>query len=266
MYIDLNGATYAYEIQGEGEPLVLLHGFTSQKETWDQLVKIWKSDFQVITIDLPGHGQTKVDYPRTMGAVCDDLATIFLKLNIKKTNLLGYSMGGRTALSFALTYPDLVQTLMLESASPGLATAIERAERRKNDAKIIKRLEKRGIHSFVEFWENIPLFATQKQLPEGVQKQIQTERLSQSALGLSESLRYMGTGEQPSWWHDLTTFTKPVLLITGQRDKKFVTINREMLNLFPKAKMKVIDQAGHTVHIERPKEFAKVITQFLHNK
>lgn len=265
LYIQVNGANYSYEIQGAGEPLVLLHGFTSQKETWNQFVKVWKEHFQVITIDLPGHGQTKVDNPRTMGAVSDDLEQIFSQLNINKAHILGYSMGGRVALSFALTYPQLVQTLTLESASPGLATAKERAERRKNDAKIIKRLEKDGIEGFVKFWENIPLFNTQKQLSTKIQKQIQKERLSQKASGLIDSLRYMGTGVQPSWWKDLETFTKRVLLIVGQKDTKFVTINEKMLRLFSKANMEVIEYAGHTVHIEQPEIFVKVVSNFLKN-
>src|SRR5690625_4763864 len=99
MFIEVNGATYAYRVQGSGEPLVLLHGFTGTKATWDNFVQQWLQSFQVVTIDLFGHGQTTAKFPKTMEMMVDDLYEILKRLNISQTHMVGYSMGGRTALA-----------------------------------------------------------------------------------------------------------------------------------------------------------------------
>ena len=263
MFIDVNGATYAYTMQGEGEALILLHGFTGSKQTWKTFAHKWQDRFQVITIDLPGHGETVTNRPRTMEMVVDDLREVLQQLMIKRAHFVGYSMGGRTALAYALTYPETVLTLTLESASPGLASHVDRAKRRQSDRQLIERLKSDGLKSFIDFWENIPLFTTQKQLPKDVQATIRKERLSQSPAGLSESLFYMGTGQQPSLWNDLQSLQRHVLLIVGKQDEKFVHLNEQMEQYLPKATLKVIEHAGHTVHLERPEQFYDEVTTFI---
>lgn len=263
MFIDVNGATYAYTTQGEGEVLILLHGFTGTRKTWDNLIKKWHHAYQVLTIDLPGHGETMTRHPRTMEMVVDDLRNIVRKLNIDRAHFIGYSMGGRTALAYALTYPETVLTVTLESASPGLASHKERAERRQKDGGLIERLKSGGLESFINFWENIPLFATQKRLPKDVQTSVRKERLSQSTEGLIASLRYMGTGQQPSLWNNLQSLQRHVLLIVGGQDEKFVRLNEQMKRHLPKATLKVIKQAGHTVHLEQPMKFYHEVTTFI---
>ena len=84
-------------------------------------------------------------------------------LKIEKTDILGYSMGGRLALSFAILYPVFVRKLILESSSPGLITEQERANRRMQDRKLCDLIQKNGIEKFVEYWENIPLFSITKE-------------------------------------------------------------------------------------------------------
>src|SRR5690625_2649067 len=217
-FIETNDATYRYTVQGEGEPLVLLHGFTGSIKTWDDCSKKWAKDFKVISLDLPGHGKTVTKSPRTMDSFCEDLQTLLEKLDIKKVHLLGYSMGGRAALSFAITYPESVATLILESASPGLKTEIERENRIEADARLTELILERGVEHFVSYWENIPLFETQKRLAPEIKGRIRQERLSQTSQGLADSLTFMGTGKQPSWWKMLHELNMPVCLIVGLED------------------------------------------------
>ncbi|HLS06559.1 MAG TPA: 2-succinyl-6-hydroxy-2,4-cyclohexadiene-1-carboxylate synthase [Bacillota bacterium] len=263
MYIQVNGASYAFTMNGKGKPLILLHGFTGSKHTWDDFIKRWQTSFQVIALDLPGHGQTTTNNPRTMEMVVDDLREILRQLKIEKAHIVGYSMGGRTALAYALTYPETILSLTLESASPGLTSQKERRERRKNDEQLIKRLKNDGLKSFVNFWENIPLFVTQKRLAKDIQEKIRQERLKQSQTGLIASLRYMGTGQQPSLWNDLQSLNAHVLLIVGEHDKKFVKLNEQMQKRLPNVKLKVIERAGHAVHIEQPDLFYDEVTYFV---
>ena len=256
-------ATYHYSVCGEGEPLVLLHGFTGTGNTWETFSEKWSKFFKVIMIDLPGHGKTNVKSPRTMEQFCQDLKLLLDQLKIKKTHLLGYSMGGRAALSFALNYPDYVQSLILESASPGLKTGEERRKRREADALLAEQIMVNGIEGFTYYWENIPLFETQKHLPAHIKKVIRHERLSQLPEGMAESLLYMGTGSQPSWWDKLVEVTIPVLLVVGSLDKKFIRINQEMKKLLPNAELVTVVKSGHAVHVEQVEKFDKIVMEFL---
>lgn len=261
MFVEVDDARYHVTIQGEGPPVVLLHGFTSTGKTWEAITNDLKLNFTVIVIDLPGHGKT-VTPDRTMDECCTDLAFLLQSLHYTRVHMVGYSMGGRIALSLANRYPELILSLILESASPGLHTEKERFERKSKDDKLARKIEEEGIRSFVSFWEKLPLFASQKILPEESRARIQAERLSQKEAGLAMSLREMGTGSQTSLWNKLETIDIPIMLIVGALDHKFVAINKEMQKFLPDASLVIVEDAGHTVHIERPNRYTKVIKQF----
>lgn len=263
MFYDIGDASYYYEIHGHGTPVVLLHGFTGSSDTWSTFVEKHDEGFQLITIDLPGHGKTKTNTPRTMETCCQDLDQLLEHLQLTDVHLVGYSMGGRTALSFAMAFPNKIRSLILESASPGLRLEEERNQRMQNDDKLAKKIEKEGIRSFIDFWENIPLFHTQNNLAPSVQEKIRHERLNQNEVGLSQSLRFMGTGAQPSWWNQLESVKSPVLLIVGELDKKFVNINEDMQHLFHSADLKIVEEAGHAIHVEKPEIFDKLVSSFI---
>ena len=263
MYFSKEDANYWYEIHGEGIPVVLLHGFTGSTSTWKRFIEFAPSSLQLITIDLPGHGRTIVNSPRTMESCCKDLQSLFTALGLEKIHLVGYSMGGRTALSYAMFDPERITTLTLESASPGLKTEMERKERQENDEGLAKKIELEGLESFVAYWENIPLFDSQKALPPSMKDAIRKERLGQSTKGLAMSLRYMGTGSQPSWWEKMKYFSAPVLLITGELDEKYIRINKEMSKHFPNAQFITCKDIGHSIHVEKPEIFGKLVTEFI---
>src|SRR5699024_517542 len=206
-YHTIDETTYAFTDNGSGLALVLLHGFTGSSETWRNFIENWQTKYRVITVDLPGHGKTTGKSTLSMQEVCHHLLVLFDLLAIEKCHLLGYSMRGRSALSFALWYPRYIEMLIIESASRWLNAG-------------------QGIEAFVDLWENIPLFATQKKLAKEVQAAIKEERLQQSAHGLANSLLYLGTGKQPSWWQDLDQLKRPVCLIVGELDEKFIHMNK----------------------------------------
>ncbi|MBP1950320.1 2-succinyl-6-hydroxy-2,4-cyclohexadiene-1-carboxylate synthase [Virgibacillus litoralis] len=263
MYFKVNDASYWYEIDGQGkETVVLLHGFTGTAATWTSFINDWQDHYQILTVDLPGHGKTTLGTPRTMEECCSDLIHLLNYLKLEKVHLAGYSMGGRTALSIAMLYPERIKSLTLESASPGLNSDDERKSRVNHDEKLARRIEQNGIESFVEFWENIHLFKTQKSLPNNIQNQIRDERLAQSAEGLAYSLRYMGTGKQPSWWDQLQDITIPVLLIVGAYDQKFIDINKLMSERISSSKLVIVENAGHAIHVEQPGIFGKIVNEF----
>lgn len=263
-YLRIEETTYAFTSQGSGQALVLLHGFTGSSETWQPFIDAWKEEFQVVTIDLPGHGKTMGESNLSMSDVCRHLTLLLAHLSIEKCHLLGYSMGGRTALSFAMWYPLYVDSLLLESASPGLRTTKEQLERVEKDTKLAERIRRDGVEEFVDFWEAIPLFSTQQKLPQRLQQRIREERLQQSVEGLATSLTSVGTGTQPSWWSALRKVKQPVCLIVGKDDEKFVQINDQMAKEFVHSECYLVPNAGHAVHIEQPDDFAHIVQRFIH--
>lgn len=251
----INGDKYSYEDVGSGDVVVLFHGFTGSRKTWSELIIFLKREYRVISIDLPGHGYTETNEHKSVKGFCTDMYHLFEELNINKVHLLGYSMGGRTALSFALYYPEMVSSLILESASPGIADPKLKRERRIADAKLAASIVNFGVIDFVNQWEKIDLFKSQLNLPANIKRIIREERLNQSKEGLSASLLYMGTGIQPSWWDKLNTVSIPVTLIVGELDEKFVLINEQMKELFKNVNLYTIKEAGHCVHLEKTNEF-----------
>ncbi|MFD1928533.1 2-succinyl-6-hydroxy-2,4-cyclohexadiene-1-carboxylate synthase [Sporosarcina siberiensis] len=259
IYVKINGDTSL-------PVLVFLHGFTGSVETWSEVVQIFESKFKIIRIDLTGHGKSSIpknEQRYTMEEQVEDLEAVFNELGLTEFVLIGYSMGGRIALAYTVKYSERVLSLILESASPGLRTKQERSERRLADKALAERLTSDGLLKFVDFWENIPLFKSQKLLSTKKQKAIREERLRQSTIGLSNSLIGIGTGSQPSYWESLQTVQIPVFLITGEIDKKFVLIAREMEKTFPIVKHTTIKSAGHAIHVEKPTLFATMIEEHI---
>lgn len=262
----INGLNYHVEERGTGVSVIMLHGFTGSTETWRPFIDKLEQAFRVIVVDLPGHGQT--DAPPEamryrMELVADDLADLLSRLDAAPAHWLGYSMGGRLALYMACRLPNYVRSLILESASPGIHDPGERKARIEQDAALAQRIEREGITRFADYWQSIPLFDTQKRLPEKVRSTLRAQRLKNSVAGLANSLRGMGAGVQPELWRELGVLKIPVLLITGEGDQKFTSINRRMAAAISGSKLEIVPNAGHAVHLESADLYSDLVLNFL---
>ncbi len=268
-YQRINSNRYYYEISGQGDPLLLLHGFTGSSQSWQEHTAVFTQQLQTITIDILGHGRSACpndEKAYTIANVAADIITLLDVLNIEKTNLLGYSMGGRLALYLAVFYPERFHTLILESASPGLATAVSRQERIAKDRTLADWIESEGMEAFVERWQKLPLWTSQKQLPARKQHTLRQQRLQNNPVGLANSLRGMGTGQQASLWSHLSNVQLPALLLVGELDPKFTQINQQMGGQLPQATLNIMQGAGHTIHLERPSTFQQTLLTFLQKR
>ncbi len=246
--------------------LVLLHGFTGSASNWENLFDaLAMPGWRIIALDMLGHGRSSApDDPErySMEHCRSDILAALQALGVRagEAVLLGYSLGGRIALHAAFAH--FFRALILESASPGLADAHEREQRRLSDNALAASIEREGVASFVERWEQLPLFASQRNLPVEQRTALHNQRLQNRAVGLANSLRGVGTGAQPALHTHLPTLALPVLLITGELDTKFSTIARQMARDLPCATLHSVAEVGHTVHLERPAIFAQLTTQF----
>lgn len=264
MKFSSEGTVYHYEVEGTGaETVVLLHGFTGTRKTWKHTVTALSTKYQTVVLDMPGHGRTETKQPITMAQFAQDLRALLLSVGIQKHHLIGYSMGGRAALSYATQYPEMLLSLVLESASPGIASEEDRMKRKQRDDELAIRILEQPIEHFVDEWEQLPLFDSQKGLPKEIREIIRDERTGQTRSGLAYSLRGMGTGVQPSLWNDLQRLNIPVLLLAGELDSKFISIGEKMNHTLPNSLLKKIFGTGHAIHVENHEEFDTVVMEFL---
>jgi 2-succinyl-6-hydroxy-2,4-cyclohexadiene-1-carboxylate synthase len=262
----LNGSTYRVTIRGDGPPLLLLHGFTGSAESWAEIMPQLTTRWQVVAPDLLGHGgsDAPVDPSRLgMQPQVADLIALLDLLQIPCAHVVGYSMGGRVALSLAIAAPDRVERLVLESASPGLADPAERAARIAADEALADRIERDGLAAFVAYWEALALFASQAALPEATRTRHRAQRLRGSPYGLAQSLRGLGTGRMPPLWDQLGALKVPTLLLAGDLDTKYAQIARQMAEQLPNAQLRIVAGAGHTIHLERQVDYVRLVADFL---
>lgn len=254
--------------RGGGPPILLLHGFTGSVEAWGDVVLegLVGQGFRVLAVDLPGHGRSDVpDSPDRyrIEAVVEDLVEVLDARDVERADWVGYSMGGRVALGGAVLRPERVRSLVLESASPGLELEEHREARRRSDDALARRILDRGIEAFVDEWMDLPLFASQRRLPDAVLSRTRRRRLRCSPRGLANTLRGLGTGSQPSFWSDLESLPHRTLLLAGSLDAKYVEIARRMAARIPGARRRVVPDAGHTVHLEAPETWLRSVCEFL---
>lgn len=243
--------------------VLLLHGFMADSASMTEIGRALDGHFNLLYVDLPGFGRSKstgCDYD--METVTDGLNKILDELTLEKVHVLGYSMGGRVALAFGVHHPGRALSLVLESTSPGLKTAEDRQDRiAVDEARAVKITD--DYRAFLDEWENMGLFRTQKDISEEASLRQRMMRESQRPEEVADSLRKYGTGVQPSYWDRLSELGMPVLLIAGERDLKFVSINEEMQKSLPRARLAIVQHAGHNIHLESQEKFDTIISEFL---
>lgn len=259
--------TLAYETWGEGErPLLLLHGFTGNRASFDHLRPLLGKAVRAIAVDLPGHGDSPL--PERKGRegfleTVDELVRQLDRLKLGAVDVLGYSQGARVALALASRAPEKVRRLVLESGSPGLHRRRHRRARRISDGELAGFIRREGVDAFVDRWEALPLFAGLRRLPLELQQALRARRRSCTVEGLVGALECLGTGAQPDYWPVLHRLRRPTLLLTGALDVKFTRIARRMSGELPVVWGHAFAGCGHAPHLEVPQEYANEVLSFL---
>ena len=231
---------------------------------WQPLVDAGLGTYTCLAIDLPGHGEAVswASNDWSFAAVVKAVIASCDTHNVKRIIPVGYSMGGRIALYLAHAFPERCAGLVLESASPGLRTNAERAARRRLDSERAERIQAQPFAEFLADWYAMPLFASLHRFPDRFAL-MHARRLRNDAAALARALIALGTGEQPSLWERLPTLGVATLALSGALDTKFVRIGAEMAALAPRLQHRIIQDAGHIVHIEQPVAFCSHLSSFI---
>lgn len=259
----MSGLRYA-----AGDPrrpaILFLHGFMGTGADWEAETSALAARFFCVAPDLPGHGKSVGLHPEAYAMEGASRAVVGTldDLGVREATFVGYSMGGRLALYLALRCPGRCAGLLLESASPGLADAAERAARREADEERATRLEAGDFEGFVRDWYRQPLFASLARDEARLSRTVEA-RLRNDPAELARSLRGMGTGSQPPLWDGLRGLTIPALAVAGELDRKFVALSQRMASLAPRMRSVVVPGAGHNVRAEAPEEYLALLRGFL---
>jgi len=263
MFIEIENIKYHIEVKGEGKPIICLHGFSEDLSTW-KLIEL--EGYQLILIDLIGHG--KSDKPKpckyySLKVILKHLNKLIFQLGLKRYSMLGYSMGGRITLAYALTYPKEIDKLILESASYGEDGFLNRLKRRRNDLNLAKSIEENGIEWFTQYWSDLSIFKSQRKLPKVIINEINKRRLANSTLALSNTLKGTGQGEFPCLKSQIIKLNMSILYISGEYDKKYEAVGKNFEKLNRNIKHVVINACGHNTHIENVNAFVEILNKFL---
>jgi 2-succinyl-6-hydroxy-2,4-cyclohexadiene-1-carboxylate synthase len=244
--------------------VLFLHGFMGRAEDWLGISTGLGERLFRIAVDLPGHGGS-LGMPLdsyTMGSAAHRVLEVLDGAGVDQSTVVGYSMGGRLALYLALRHPDRCAGLFLESASPGLEDAGERAARRRADEEKAARLEGGDLRGFLHDWYRQPLFAPLARDEELLRRTIEDKRRNDPA-ELAKSLRDMGSGSQPPLWGELPGLRVPALAVAGGLDEKFAGISRRMASLNASMRAAVVPGVGHNVHAEAPEAYLSLLEGLL---
>lgn len=263
--VPVGDVSLALEERGAGPPLVVLHGFTGSGRAMTGVARALAADFRTLAVDLIGHGHS--DRPRElapyrMAAAVDQLRGLLEQRGVERARWLGYSMGGRVALAFAVAHPERVERLLLVGASAGIADPTAREERVRADEQLAERIERVGVEAFVDDWMALPLFASQSRLGPAALAEARSQRLDNDSHALAHSLRGMGSGAQEPLHERLPQLWSPVCLAVGDEDTKFDAIARELADRLPNATVERIPNAGHAAHLENPDGFGAAARRF----
>lgn len=244
---------------GHGRPLILLHGLLGSLDNWSGIARRLAEERQVFALDQRNHGESphhpEMDYPRMAG----DVRSFMDTHGLPEVDLLGHSMGGKTAMTLALLHPDRVRRLVLVDIAP-------RGYARRHDFILdaLAALDLSSLRARSEVEQAlapaIPSVALRRFLVKGVghnrdgslrwKFNIESLRENYDCLGAAVT----GPGR----------FEKPVLFIRGARSD-YINENdeAEIRRLFPSAQMVTIPEAGHWLHAEQPEIFLRHVREFL---
>jgi len=258
-YLKIGECQLYFDIEGSGHPLVFIHGGNMDRRMWDEQFFLFGEYFQVIRYDVRGFGKsTPSKEPYLPG---EDLYLLLSHLNILRTHIVGLSLGGTIAIEFAISHPEMVEKLVLVGSGVGGYQFAE--EGIKRQMEIMKVAQEKGAKKAVELWLQDPMMASAMENPYIAAKirQLCLENLYAYSPDFAplKSIK-------PQAMHRLKEIQASTLVIVGERDDPEILAIADILEReIPKVKRLDISGVGHIVNMEKPREFNKIVWDFLKN-
>lgn len=247
----------AYFVEGDGPPLLMVHGIGARHATWRGLVDRLKSDFRCITYDLRGHGDSPVPpTPYTLDDLVADAEALRARLGVEKMHVIGHSLGGMIGPAYARAYPDRVLSLGLLSTAAG---------RTRDDSArvmaVVEAMEEKGIRPVLETlvarWFTDECIANRPELIEARLEQV-TDTPADVFLSV---FRIYAATEMAPWLNEVKA---PALVLTGELDGGCnPRLNRFIADTLPDAELVIMEGLKHAILLEAAERVAPHVREFL---
>jgi len=257
-YILFNGGKIYYSDSGQGETIILLHGYLESSEVWEEFAKKLSGKFRVISIDLPGHGLSKVYGDcHTMEFMASAVKGLLDCLQIKKVFLAGHSLGGYITLAFVELYPDMLGGYCLFHSHP-FADTSETVEKREKEIRIVRSGKKYLLYpeniSKMYATKNLEIFRKAVQRSKDIAATIRDEGIIAVLNGMiarPSRLSVIEKGKVPCLW----IFGRLDNYISGE------TV-RSKVRLPGNARVVILENSGHMGFVEEEELSVKIIEEF----
>lgn len=256
----VRGVQMAYDDEGKGSAVVLLHGYPFNRSMWREQVEALRASYRVITPDLRGLGATKsdIDQPATMEEMARDVAALLDELEIGRAALCGLSMGGYVTLAFYRRFPLRVRALVLADTRPQADTV----EARRNREEQAEQILKDGMQAIADdFLKKVLTPATLAEKPE-TRERVREMILQTDPRGAAGAVR--GMARRPDQTAFLEEILAPTLILVGSRDEITPPKDAELMRREIRgSRLEMIEEASHLSNLERPLEFNRALLDFL---
>jgi len=261
MFFSYSGGRIHYSDSGNGTVIVLLHGYLESSEVWNGFAEKLKSEFRIISVDLPGHGLSDVyGEVHSMEFMATAVKNLVDSLDLKKVFLLGHSMGGYVALAFLELFPEYLLGYCLFHSQP-FADTPAALEKRRREIEIVKAGKKNMMYpdNVIRMFapSNLEKFSDSLRKSKDIASQIPGEGITAVLNGMMirpSRLSFMEDGKIPCLW------------ILGLMDNYIpCNIIRANVNLPPNARVIVLKESGHLGFIEEEENSLRAITEFVNS-
>ena len=230
-----------YKVEGNGEPLLFIHGLSDSLLYWEFLAANLKGDYQIIRVDLRGHGESELGSDEiTIDLYADDLINLLNELNIDKVNLIGFSLGGTVALDFAIRFPEKVYSLVLISTFPKADGYL---------TEVINQFKSTLNNGFEDFYD----YLVPKVLcPDVIEDNKEELELLKVRLSLNANVEaFIGAADAGLNFDvedKLSDITVPTLILAGKYDEiTLMDVQKRMHEKIKRSEMIIFDNAKHNL-------------------
>ncbi len=243
---------------GQGDPIIILHGLFGMLDNWQTIAKKLAEENTVFILDQRNHGKSPHHPDFNYPILAEDLREFMEQNWIYESHIIGHSMGGKTAMQFALDYPDMVDKLIVVDIAPKKYKGGHQVIFEALFSLDLNQIEKRN-EAEEKLAEYIPEF--------GVRQFLMKNLTRKKGGGFAWK---MNLDAIHNHYQDILAEIEgektnvPTLFINGGQSKYVTAEDRESIKeLFPSASFKTIGEAGHWVHAEKPKELMRMVEEFL---
>ena len=262
-----DGVQLYYEVSGSGTPVIFVHEFAGDHRAWEPQMRHFGQRSMAITYAASGYPPSDVpdDVSKySQARAADDIAAVLDALGIAKAHVVGLSMGGFATLHFGFRHPDRALSLVVAGCGYGAEKGASDKFRSEVDA-VAAFLDAEGIRAFAEKYAYGPTRVQfENKDPRGF-AEFKQQLSEHSAIGARNT--QLGVQKERPSLYDLVdqmqALTVPTLVLTGDEDWPCLQPALLMKQTIPSAALSVMPNCGHTINIEDPDQFNRLVSDFI---